>query len=107
MIAPRSELRDNVAPRSTLEPTEERWRGLTEEEAANRLPRHGLNELPSAKPRTFLNTAFEVLREPMLLLLVCTGVVYLLLGDPLEAGALLVAIFVIIGITLVQERKTE
>src|SRR5262249_32795858 len=55
----------------------------------------------------FLRTAVEVLREPMLLLLVCTGLVYLLLGDPLEAAALLVAIFVIIGITLVQERKTE
>src|SRR5437899_630570 len=43
----------------------------------------------------------------MLILLICTGIVYLLLGDPLEASALLIAIFVIIGITLYQEQKTE
>src|ERR1051326_8279197 len=83
------------------------WMGLTEEEAAQQLARQGFNELPSAKPRNLLQTAFNVLREPMLLLLVATGAVYLILGDPLEAGALLIAIFVIIGITLYQEQKTE
>src|SRR5262245_21835034 len=83
------------------------WSGLTDQEAAERLKRHGFNELPSAKPRNLWRTMVAVLREPMLLLLVATGVVYLLLGDPLEAVALLVAVFVIIGITLHQERKTE
>jgi Ca2+-transporting ATPase len=43
----------------------------------------------------------------MFMLLIGTGVVYVLLGDPGEALALLVAIFVIIGITLYQEHKTE
>jgi Ca2+-transporting ATPase len=85
----------------------QQWVGLTEQEAAKRLAHQGLNELPSARPSTFLHTAWEVLREPMLLLLVGAGVVYLLLGDPMEAAVLLVAIFVIIGITLYQERKTE
>jgi Ca2+-transporting ATPase len=43
----------------------------------------------------------------MLLLLIATGIVYLLLGEPHEAVALIVAISVIITITLYQERKTE
>jgi P-type Ca2+ transporter type 2C len=86
---------------------ERQWFGLTKEEAAQHLLDQGFNELPSTKPRTFLHTAWEVLREPMLLLLVGAGVVYVLLGDPVEAAVLLVAIFVIIGITLYQERKTE
>ena len=81
--------------------------GLSDSEAAARLARDGFNELPSAQARSLWRLAVEVLREPMLLLLVGTGIVYLLLGDPKEAVALLVAIFVIIGITLYQERKTE
>ena len=83
------------------------WQGLSEDEAARRLAREGFNELPSAQARNLWRIAVDVLREPMLLLLVGTGGVYLLLGDPAEAAVLLVAIFGIIGITLYQERKTE
>ena len=83
------------------------WPGLTDAEAAERLARDGFNELPSAQPRSLWSIALEVLREPMLLLLLGTGGVYLLLGDPKEAAVLLIAILVIIGITLYQERKTE
>ena len=83
------------------------WLGLSEEEAAQRLARYGFNELPSGKARNVWRIALDVLREPMLLLLIGTGGVYLLLGDPAEAAVLLVAIFGIIGITLYQERKTE
>jgi Ca2+-transporting ATPase len=83
------------------------WVGLSDEEAAQRLVRYGFNEVPSAQERTFWRIAFDVLKEPMLLLLIGTGGVYLLLGDPTEAAVLLVAIFGIIGITLYQERKTE
>ena len=85
----------------------QQWYGLTDLQAAERIQRDGFNELPSAKPRSFWRTVVAVLREPMLLLLVATGVVYVLLGDPMEAGALLIAVFVIIAITLHQERKTE
>jgi Ca2+-transporting ATPase len=43
----------------------------------------------------------------MFLSLMATGVVYLVLGSLKEAIALMGAIFVVIGITLYQERKTE
>ena len=83
------------------------WQGLSEDEAAKRLLRYGFNELPSAQSPNLWRIALDVLREPMLLLLLGTGAVYLLLGDPGESVVLLIAIFVIIGITLYQERKTE
>lgn len=67
-------------------------RGLTDHEAAARLLEDGFNELPSAQRRGLLSLVGEVLREPMLLLLVGVGVVYLLLGDPPEAAALVVAL---------------
>jgi Ca2+-transporting ATPase len=82
-------------------------RGLSEAEAAERLRQESPNELPSARPRGVFRIAWGVLREPMFLLLIGTGAVYLLLGDPQEAVALLVAIFVIIVIEFYQERKTE
>ncbi|MEI7833033.1 MAG: cation-translocating P-type ATPase [bacterium] len=81
--------------------------GLTSAEAAARLQRDGPNELPSAKPRTIFQIAFEVIREPMFLLLLGGGTIYLLLGDLQEALLLLAFVFVVIGITLYQERKTE
>jgi Ca2+-transporting ATPase len=81
--------------------------GLSEEEAAERLKKEGYNELPSSKQRSFFAIAFEVVREPMFLLLVAGGIIYLLLGDVREAVMLLGFVFVVMGITLYQERKTE
>src|SRR5579864_1556496 len=104
----------NISPEANSQPVQgagesvaPHWQGLSEEEAAKRLARYGFNELPSAQSRQLWRIALDVLREPMLLLLVGTGGVYLLLGDPGEAAVLLIAIFGIIGITLYQERKTE
>ncbi len=81
--------------------------GLSDSEAAARLKAEGYNEIPSAKRRSFFAIAFDVLREPMFLLLVASGVIYLLLGDLAEALMLLGFVFVVIGITIYQERKTE
>ncbi len=81
--------------------------GLTQSEAARRLAEEGYNELPSSRRRTGLAIALEVVREPMFLLLVACGVVYLFLGEPKEALMLLGFVFVVMGITIVQERRTE
>src|SRR5690242_5068743 len=81
--------------------------GLSQEEAAARLDAEGPNELPSAKPRSFLAIAWEILREPMILLLIAAGVIYLILGEPRDSLVLLVSIFAIVGIDLYQQTKTE
>ena len=88
-------------------PETQRFPGLTQAEAAHRLKTHGYNELPAAKRRGIWHIAFEVVREPMFLLLLASGVVYLVLGETRDAMMLLGFVFVIIGITLYQERKTE
>jgi P-type Ca2+ transporter type 2C len=82
-------------------------RGLSSAEATRRLAEDGPNEISRAGAPSFLRTVAEVLKEPMLLLLLAAGVVYLLLGDREEAVALLFSALVVIGITLVQERRTE
>lgn len=81
--------------------------GLTEQEARERLATDGFNELPTAKKRTVFHILFEVVREPMFLMLIACGVLYLLLGDKEEALMLLGFVGIIIGITIYQEQKTE
>lgn len=84
-----------------------RLSGLTHIQSAARLKAEGYNELPTSKPRSLLAIAASVAREPMFLLLLVSGGLYLLLGDTREALLLLFFVFVVIGITLYQERKTE
>src|SRR5690349_8185891 len=81
--------------------------GLSSEDARERLAADGYNELPRERRKSIVTIALSVLREPMLLLLVAAGVVYVFLGDLREALILLASISVVIGITLYQERKTE
>ena len=81
--------------------------GLSEEEAAARLEQEGYNELPSGTQRSIFAIAFEVARQPMFLLLVACGTIYLVLGNMRDALMLLGFVFVVMGITLYQERKTE
>ncbi|MCX6179307.1 MAG: HAD-IC family P-type ATPase, partial [Chlorobiales bacterium] len=81
--------------------------GLSEAEVAEQLALEGYNELPSTVRRSIFITAFEVVREPMFLLLVACGAVYLVLGDVQEALMLLGFVAFVMGLTLYQERKTE
>jgi Ca2+-transporting ATPase len=82
-------------------------RGLSEADARARLKAEGYNELPRPDRRTPLHIILEVLREPMLALLIGGGVIYLILGDLKEALILLAFATLSIVITVVQETRTE
>src|SRR5512146_746266 len=81
--------------------------GLTEEEARQRHRDEGPNEIDSSTHHGIFHTLLGVLREPMLLLLLAAGALYLVLGDPREAATLLAFVVLVVVITLVQERRTE
>ena len=81
--------------------------GLTTAEASARLEADGPNELPHTGHRSILRIAFEVLREPMLVLLLSGGLAYLLLGDLSEASILLAFAIFSIAVTVIQETRTE
>ncbi|MGC1376323.1 MAG: cation-translocating P-type ATPase [Anaerolineales bacterium] len=81
--------------------------GLTEEQARENLAIDGYNELPGTKKRSFWLILFEVVREPMFLMLIACGLLYLFLGDQQEAFMLMGFVVVVIGITFYQEQKTE
>jgi len=81
--------------------------GLSQKEASEILQREGYNELPSSKPKSVFKIAFGVVQEPMFLLLVACGTLYLILGDLQEGLMLLSFVFVVMGIEFYQEKKTE
>jgi len=81
--------------------------GLTAATAAERLKQDGFNELPSPDKRGFLRIFGEVIRQPMFALLIGGGLVYLLLGDRIEALLLLLFASLSVTITLVQETRSE
>ena len=70
------------------------YKGLTAEEVRQKQAAEGFNELPSSKPKNILQIALGVIREPMFLLLVTCGSLYLLLGDMTEGLMLLGFVFV-------------
>ena len=83
------------------------FRGLSEADVATRLKAEGHNELPQPNRRTPFRIAIEVLREPMLALLLVGGIIYLALGDLKEAIILVAFATMSIVITVVQETRTE
>src|SRR5271157_4259115 len=82
-------------------------KGLTSEQAAHALRAAGPNELPSSKKHGIFATVLDVVKEPMFLLLLACGLIYLFLGEIQEAIMLLGFVVVIMGITIYQEQKTE
>lgn len=81
--------------------------GLSQQEALTRLKQDGYNELPYQKKRNIFSILFHIIKEPMLLLLISCGLIYLFLGELHDAIMLLSFVFVVVGITFYQERKTE
>ncbi len=81
--------------------------GLTTAEAARLLKINGYNELPTAKPKTLGYFLLEIIKEPMISLLLAAGLLYIFLGDVAEALLLLLSIVGVVAISLYQERKSE
>jgi len=82
-------------------------RGLSEAEVMQRISEDGYNELPSSDRHSIFSIILNVIVEPMFLLLLAGGVIYLILGDVEEAAMLLSFVLVVMGITIYQERKAE
>nr|MBP8098112.1 HAD-IC family P-type ATPase [Arenimonas sp.] len=83
------------------------FQGLSSTEAAERLARDGPNLLPQPEQRAWWAIILNILREPMLLMLLSATAIYLLLGDPGEAAVLGASVLIVIALTAYQEQKSE
>ncbi|MEO8120484.1 MAG: cation-transporting P-type ATPase, partial [Rhodoferax sp.] len=81
--------------------------GLTMAQAAQRLLADGPNALPGDQRRSLRAIARETLQEPMFMLLLAAGALYLVLGDLQEGLILFGLVLVVLALTLYQEGKTE
>ena len=85
----------------------QRVQGLSEQEAAQRLKVDGYNELPSTKRRACSPSPSKSCASRCSCCWSPRAALYLVLGDIQEALMLLGFVFVVMGITIYQERKTE
>lgn len=90
-----------------MEFTAPKFAGLTETDALAKRKQFGANELPAAMPKSVWRIILDVLREPMLILLVSCGILYILLGDLGEGMMLMASVLIVIAISFFQERKSE
>lgn len=97
----------SAAQRPSSATEEEAPAGLSSAAARERLLRDGPNALGSATHSGARALLWEVVREPMFLLLVACGVIYLTLGDRHEALMLLGFVAVVIAMTYVQKRRSQ
>ncbi|MGB3939742.1 MAG: HAD-IC family P-type ATPase, partial [Candidatus Cloacimonas acidaminovorans] len=81
--------------------------GLTTKEVEEKLRREGYNELPGSKGRNLGKLIWDIISEPMFILLVACAVIYFFLGDLQEALVLTASVVIVMSIELIQERKTE
>jgi Ca2+-transporting ATPase len=81
--------------------------GLTSERASQRLLQDGPNALPGDQRRNLRAIIRETLQEPMFMLLLAAGTLYLVLGDLHEGLILFGLVLVVLALTLYQEGKTE
>lgn len=82
-------------------------KGLSSDEALHNLKKFGYNEVPSSKPRKVWQIGYEVIKEPMFLLLISCASLYMIVGDYREGIVMVFSVFIIITITFIQSQKTE
>jgi len=81
--------------------------GLSAEEAAKRLEKHGLNEIPKKKPLSKSFIFFSQFHNALIYVLLIAGVLSSVLGEYIDAGVIFGAILVNVVIGFVQESKAN
>ncbi|MEY3696443.1 MAG: hypothetical protein RJA41_93, partial [Actinomycetota bacterium] len=81
--------------------------GLTSIEAARRLQEFGPNELSQLESKRFFRRVLDVVKQPMLFLLLAAGSLNFVLAEFSDGLILMVAVIVVISISVYQENKTE
>lgn len=82
-------------------------KGLTEAEVAVSRKKYGYNRLEAVKKETWLSLLISILKEPMLILLICVSFIYVLTGDYGEALFMFVAIIGVTAISFYQDNRSK
>ena len=94
-------------PEQVLEHFEVQENGLTTEQAKSRLAQYGPNQLEEAPRPSFLQMLWEQLNNFVVILLIVASVISSLLGDYVEAAAIMAIVVLNAILGIVQERRAE
>ncbi len=79
--------------------------GLSVDEARQRLEQSGHNRLREEKHESLLEAFIEEVREPLILLLLVTGVLYGIWGELSDTVTIFAVIFIVVGVEIFNERR--
>ncbi|UMQ41697.1 MULTISPECIES: cation-translocating P-type ATPase [unclassified Chryseobacterium] len=85
----------------------ENLKGLTEAEVEASRKKYGYNRLEAVKKETWADMLIDILKEPMLILLICVSLIYVIIGDYGEALFMLVAIIGVTAISFYQDNRSK
>lgn len=96
-----------LSPEETLERLKASPQGLSNAEAQRRLAQYGPNALREAPPTTFWQMLWAQFNNFVVILLIVAAIISALLGDYIEAGAILAIVILNAVLGVVQERRAE
>lgn len=82
-------------------------RGLTTEELKTSRKKFGFNQIDAIKKNAWYRMLLDILKEPMLLLLIAVTVIYIIVGNYSEAIFMLGAIIAVSGISFYQDNRSK
>ncbi len=90
-----------------IKPFGKKYQGLTTSQAKTSEKSYGLNIRTVTKKNSWLHRAWEIISEPMIILLLSASIIYFFLGDSTEAIFLLASIIPVIGMEFIQQQRTD
>ncbi|GEJ44018.1 cation-translocating P-type ATPase [Chryseobacterium sp. ON_d1] len=82
-------------------------KGLTDAEVADSRKKYGYNRLEAVKKESWADLLLNILKEPMLILLICVSFIYVLTGDYGEALFMFAAIVGVTAISFYQDNRSK
>jgi len=81
--------------------------GISDSEAQVRLLKTGPNRIHEEEHESFWEEYLEELREPMILLLLITGILYSILGTLADAFTIFAIIFTLVAVEVINEQRAD
>lgn len=81
--------------------------GLTQQELNISREKYGFNQTTKLKNGAWYNLLLDILKEPMLLLLMAVSIIYFIVGEYSEAIFMICAIIVVSGISFYQDNRSK